>query len=144
MALILVGCATAPVEKGDTLPANPFTLRVQLASTSLMAGQTVDVTYTLTNITGDSVSGCAADWAGCFVWSQRAGRTSVIRTNQTCEGKDMFRVPPGATLTWTASVELPSVGVGPAKFEGWLDSIDGLWVGEVHSQAVDVTIDSAQ
>ena len=140
IALLMAACATAPSEQGEASPPNPFSLRVQLGSTELVAGSSVDVTYFLANRTDQSVGGCAADWTGCLMWGTHAILGSVIVTNQTCAPENMFRVPPHATLNWTSTVEVLRVGLGAAKFIGQLRSIDGSWLGEVRSEPVEVTV----
>ena len=128
-------------EPSEVLPEQPFRLTVDLSTAEVAIGEKVHVVYHLTNASAGAVGACPSGW-GTFHLTNSATRANRgrITASTGVQLKDVFRLPPGATLTWTAEVEIPDVGVGDAEFLGLFDSSCWLWSGRVASEPVSLHV----
>ncbi|HET8948281.1 MAG TPA: hypothetical protein VFQ07_14980 [Candidatus Polarisedimenticolia bacterium] len=125
--------ATAPPP-----PPGPFSLRVSLPTPDAVVGQTVKVTYRLTNDTEEAINGCADDWSAGVWWGRAGIRGTPIQTAFNCPASGHFRLSSHATRTWTSEVKVLNVGLGDGRFVGVVRTTGETWSGEVRSPAIPV------
>jgi hypothetical protein len=130
------------VRGGSALTESPFRLEVDVQPTRVTWGTNVIVRYTLANTVKQPVASCASGWDYYVLIDATGARHSHAATigNGYSTWTDPFRLPPETTLTWQVRMVLPDVAPGPAQFQGVFRSLDGSWVGTVHSKSVDLEI----
>jgi hypothetical protein len=128
---------------GPPPPPGPFSLRVSLPAPDAVIGQTVKVTYRLTNDSEEAINGCADDWSAGVWWGPAGIRATAIQTAFNCQAWGHFRLSPHATRTWTSEVKVLNAGLGEGRFVGVVRSTGDPWSGEVRSPAVPVVFRDA-
>ena len=126
------------VRGGSALTESPFRLDVDVQPSRVTWGTNVIVRYTLANTAKQPVASCASGWDYYVLIDATGARHSSVPTigNGYSGWTDPFRLPPETTLTWQVRMVLPDVAPGLAQFQGVFRSLDGSWVGTVHSKSV--------
>ena len=144
-SFFLFGVATAAPETdlcppAVKVPEAPFTLSIALDRTKASVGETISCKYTLTNITNHAICACANAWDEYYMFGPNGQRSATTVVCDGILGDDIFKIPPGASLTWQRDIEVLDVGPGPSNVQGIFKSKCWLWNGSVSSDSVRIEI----
>ena len=120
----LIGCATHKATTSAAVKA-PLKLQIAVASPLVTIGENVESQMVLSNESTRPVEGCVGRERGrmllakgveTFV-SAREGKPPIVQKvmpGATCECERMFRLEPGARLSWSEPTPIDDVGAGAA------------------------------
>ncbi len=142
IGMVGLSCAHVPFCQGvgEVYPDKPFELEVQLSAQEATIGSRLHVQYVLTNTSAAPVGACPLDWDEYHFIDTTGNRGLVHASTGGASEANVVRLAPGTSLMWARDVEVPDVGVGPARFIGIFNSWCWLWSGKIMSKPVELTL----
>jgi hypothetical protein len=120
----------------ETYPERPFVLKVSVDRSAVRIGESVQVTYLLTNQSESAVGACALGWGNFRVVGAAGKHDGITTVSDGVAAQDVIRIPAHSSLSWVREVAVPDVGPGRAQIIGEFVAHGWLWKGQVLSQPV--------
>jgi hypothetical protein len=127
MALGALTCCCATTIQPKTSLKDQLELSVHIANGTIPDRSMVEVSLSLLNRSPQPVEACLTRAEGFNLVGSSAAiggglGAGAISVHPTCAKR--FILPVGKALMWPESVDLPSVGVGPARLSLWVQVVD--------------------